>query len=483
MAWMLGAAALALASGGALGARITAYNSFSGEKGALVLYANVRVRARLDERAVMHINFNVNKGNSVVAADAAGGRAAVYFDSAAYLVPSNPAAATNIAVFADFEQPGKNGVYLGSGIVGAGKPTKEVAKHRLAITKCATPLAMCTFTDAGGTPFTLDMAAMHDTVQAEGTRLAFENGDSVLIGGGDFNSFVKGREWRLAPARHGLTVWANSTHAALYRPPGMSDGMQSMVGMAIMIGAMVAFVDVSKSTTNAMSTLSPMTADNFERLVSYVVVDVASSAFLVVAWAVATRDVVFEEEPFARGASRTMLDASALFVTACAFAVSAVVVYDRGKTNLFAENVREALWVWNRCGYESAVMITAGSLAPGTAGFTFLVRYMMAFVISVVVGRDIRFVVAHAPRCAWLVNLTAVHGGAIIAVAAADLMAPIFWMSNSFPRTHYFVETLAACVVSIGAIIGTDMTRAAKSNVRAHAEDAQGEKANNANYM
>lgn len=436
-------------------AYIGEFNVYSdGTPGGVGVYAKANVHADVNTETQVRVVMKIGTSMSNSATCAADTRGTIYFKNAAYTIDCNPndETYTTLGGFAQDE----SGVYAGRGTIGTGRPPPSVAKQLLAIVACEDWLDRCPFVDSLGTAFFATFASHRSALLASdvsgNARLVFGRHVAELPVA-DYNAFVVGNERTLSMHAMSWTLWANETHAAVYSQPTASDSVGDVVGMFTMIVALVMFVGVSTHTTTRMqSGFDAPSSRDYSRLTKAIMADVGWSAALFVAWKVHRTHAYTEQPSLTNHTHRVFLNTTALAaVFASAVVVTCAAYPVKGGGRILRDAPSE--WVWARASFENSLLVVATALIPLHVGrrFVLLLRYVTAFVICVVCGRDGCYIYRRSTtpeRCA-----VAVHFGGFVVVATLELLLPVFWWSASFPNASYFVVSLS-CAVAIASIVG-----------------------------
>lgn len=439
-----------------------AYNVYPSQDGTRALSVTGVVRSSKDVDVNLPLLFNREPQTSFINGNN-GDYFPLYFDHVAYFIPASDAGQRGFSqgiVLQDFAENVNDGAAIGMGIITIGRPHMSIAHTLLATTECTGAIHSCVFENKDGNkPYRISMNNMHHVVTQNmiGKRTEFNVGKdkSLSIDAFEYNSYVVSEEVVISVDRAKLTVWANSTHMELWQQPTALSSLQDLVSMIIMIGGLVAFLDLSQAITQRMGTqyAIKMTDDGFTWVTCVIMADLASSALIIVVLRIyhSQRFVDFRQH----GLHVYHEDTQDIMVITLMAVACSVVVYvgAQKKFRWLIKHSTEDWLVLARSSFELAVVLAACACAPQIAGTDFLlaVRFSTGMVINVIIGRDCAFI-CHKPMRV----LSAIALGQallLLHITATSLVSPVFWLSQSFPNTHVFIAVLshAVCIVCMCA--------------------------------
>lgn len=436
------------------------YNAYPGAEGTRSVAVHGKVRAVRDVDVDVIVQFDRDTNTSSLTGEVFE-TYPLYFQRVGFLLEGSNTREQGIA-FQDFADTSDDGVFIARKTIGSGKPPVHEGDSVVATTACDGPLHACAFEGSvGNRPFEFIASPAYDhhivpeDMANKVTTITTESGE-LIIDTRDYNSFAIGTADVLlvsVPAA-GLTVWQNATHVELWSQPSGLSAMQDLLSMILMVVALVGIVDISSATTQRMAA-APVLASEATWLTCVVIVDITTTAAFVVGLRIVNGMHFVDVSMHGLEPNHKHAKNATAFVALCvASAVVIATVADR-KYNFLKH--KAAWWVWTRASFEASVVMAASSSAPAIAGeqFVLAVRFATGLVISFVLGRDLAFA---SNTSTWqLGTLALLHAGMFQYIIAETLVAPVFFLSQSFPSTNSFILLLAHAVAASTMCAGASM--------------------------
>lgn len=446
MSVLLGVLAVAAAGGWKI-----EYTAYPNAGGTQAIYVRGKVRTTRNVDTSLQVAFNRQTNSSTVQGDS-GDVYAMYFDHVGFLLPASDVLPPGIA-FQDFDT-GK-GAYIGMGTIGSGGPQPHAGSRIIAQAACAGPIETCEFggsIDGKNISFYVSQTQTYHSVSksmADTVTYIRTSDGVVVVDTREYDAyedvFEENQRVAILSIPHmKVTLWQNSTHAQIWEQPNAMNSMHDLVSMLLMVGALVAIVDISSFTTQRMATV-PCTAYDVSWLTCVVMFDISTSAAFIVGYKIYSGGAFVDTRVHGiDNKNKELVAGIALAAITIAAAVIAATVADV-KYNFLLD--KASWWVWSRGTFEASVVLAASSSAPSVVGGSFVLamRFATGLVAVAVLGRDITFVLRNAP---WKIALMAlVHAAMFEWIIAEALAEPVFWLSQSFPRRNQFTRMISHSVV------------------------------------